>query len=581
MSMLMLVSSGSTMTMDPQQLHALVNAGLTAHKAGQYDQALASFDEILTIDPGQHSAQNWKGITFAVQGKFDQALVAFEAAQVADPENPGYMGNIGGVLVAMNRHEDACPWLLKSIERRPMEPSAHENFALAMFRMGQIAPAIKAYEAALKLNPLSTKALQNMIFLLDYLPDVTLAQALDVRRRYHYVHGAPLVMDHQPHTNQRDPDRQLRVGYVSGDFCMHSAAFCFCPVLFGHDRAGSPIKTFLYSSTPPGNDMVRDAIAKRTGLIMRDLGTADDLAMIAKIREDEIDILVDLAGYSRLNRVGVFLRRPAPIQATGWGHAQGMGLDTMDYLFADEWTIPASHAPYYREQIVRLPCIIAYGAPEYAHELPSCPQTMNGYITFGSLNRMLKLNSAVLDMWAGVLARVPESRLLIKDRDFDRSQNREWVTEGLVKRGVESYRIAFEGQTTHVEHLLAYGRVDIVLDTWPHGGGLTGMEGAFMGCPPVTLVGEKVPSRLGLSLLQCLERSATNPGIPFVEWFAADTPEAYIDKAVAWAERKEDQVRVRQQMRAIMVKAAPMQHGEYVNAVEAAYRMMWRTWGQS
>ena len=386
----------------------------------------------------------------------------------------------------------------------------------------------------------------------------------DARARWYEASAKRFTASIAPHQNQRDPERRLRIGYVSANFRRQAATFAFAPVVLGHDS--ERFEVFCYSDTQPADDLTRRFAASIPG--WREAGRFSDDELAAQIRIDGIDILVDLVGHMSGNRLLMFARRPAPIQVTGWGEPTGTGLPTMDYLLADPVLVPEVLQPLLREQVIDLPCFLDYWMPEALPEPGPLPALARGYVTFGSLNRLVKTSDTVLRCWTAILRQVPDARLVLKDAALDTPQLRARVVSLLAAEGIASERITLLGKTDHATHLRNYETIDIALDPFPHGGGMTTLEALWMGVPVITFAGETISSRL----------AAACEGALGLDDFIASDLAGYISLAAQKASDPAALAALRRSLRPRMMASAVGDSTRYTSAVEAAYRAIWRRW---
>lgn len=471
-------------------------------------------------------------------------------------------------------------------------PMAYDAWASCAQFQGRMDLAIDLFRKALAVDPDYRVAHDRLIMILDALPTTSAATAQRERTRWWERYGKHLYARRQPHANNRDPERPLRVGYVSGDYQYHSAATVFHRIIMNHSPGFIP---YLYSSTPTKHVRAGDTVAlgfmqhpnfrqlvdakvnkaalavveqqhpqirpvERINKAIEDAPWPDWL-VAQKILEDKIDILVDLSGYTAHNRLPVFCMKPAPIQITGWGYATGVGWPAMDYLVTDRVVLPPHRAAEHDERPMYLPSVIDYeptqGMPE-ANPLPCLTERP----TFGVFQRSLKINAACLDVWRQILLRLPEARLLFKSHYCDTFKA--WIVEQL---GAVSAQVEFQGATSSYDHKVAYRQVDLNLDPWPQTAGVSGCDGLWQGVPMVTLVGDRIIQRTSASLLTTLGLTD----------FIAETPEQYIQTAVDWVTvRKQELAELRQGLRA-RCEQSPIQRG-YLAAVETQYRDVWRAW---
>jgi len=343
-----------------------------------------------------------------------------------------------------------------------------------------------------------------------------------VHAEYDRLHAAPLRTARPLHENDRDPHRRLRVGFVSPDFGQHPVGFFLIRALENLDRG--QCETVCYCDRIIKDDLTLRFQAAAT--IWRDVSGLSDKGLTEAILTDRIDILFDLAGHTARNRLLVFARKPAPIQITWIGYEGTTGLEAIDYILADGYTIPAGQEVWYREQVLRMPHgYVCYDPPRTSSEAGPLPAAKNGYIRFSSFNNLAKITPHVVEVWAKVLDRVPDSRLVLKYRGLgDESVCRRYL--GLFTAfGVDPSRVELTPPSDYAEYLSAYGEVDIALDPFPFGGGITTCDALWMGVPVITCPGETFASHHSLSHLSSVGLTET----------IASTLEQYVELAVSLA----------------------------------------------
>lgn len=422
--------------------------------------------------------------------------------------------------------------------------------------LGKMDQAITRYRHALKLNPRNIHAQENLIFLIDAQPNTTQWQAAAERWHWWDRFGRYRYDQRKPHTNVADPEKRLRVGYVTSDFRVHSASIGYGHVITGHTDQIEPV----YYCTLPAQGWTQNTIAYWKDLRgFVDVSEYNAATLADIVRDDQIDILVDLAGYTAGNRLLTFAHKPAPVQVTAWGYATGVGWQAMDALFSDPIVGKGYLGP---ERVVNLPSVITLtprpGLPE-ANPLPC----LSAPPVFAVYQRAMKLHKGVLDVYAEILRRVPGSQLVFKANDYLP------IVRTAIVKAMDDVRgqITFISGTSHLQHQHCYLEADLSLDPWPQTGGISTLEGAHMGVPTLTLIGPRVIQRASASIM-------TNLGLPD---FVARTKKDYIEKAVALVTTDRERLAgIRQTLRATL-EASPIRAG-YVDAVEAAYRKLWRVW---
>lgn len=425
--------------------------------------------------------------------------------------------------------------------------------------------AIKWFRQCLALNPWNYQAQENLIFMTDAQPDSTDDLTYAERRGWWDRQGQHFYA-RRPKTylNTRDPEKALRVGYVSGDFNFHSAAIAWAPVARFHSDQIIPV---FYSTIDKSNwdQVTREHwAAKVTNFFdVADLN-AEELAQ--QIYDHEIDILVDLSGFTRNNRLLTFAARPAPIQVQGWGYVLGTASPAIDYILGDPIVCSEKVRKNLHEKVVDLPALLSYlprpDMPE-PNELPCA--TSDAPITFSVFQRAMKVNADNLAVYREILHRVPHSRIVFKGPDYNPTKRDEIVA---ALESIGRGRIYFDFQTAHNEHMLGYREVDLALDPWPQTGGISTLEGLWMGVPCVTLLGERMIQRTSASFLTC---------VGFADDCVAVDREDYVRKAIALVTYRRDRLMQMRKESRDRLKASPIMTG-YVEAVEKAFREIWRKW---
>jgi predicted O-linked N-acetylglucosamine transferase (SPINDLY family) len=356
----------------------------------------------------------------------------------------------------------------------------------------------------------------------------------------------------------------LRIGYVSADLRRHSVATCMLAILEHHDPA--VVDVVCYS-----NSLEEDDYSERFKAVAshwRRVKGLSDEELAEQIRADGIDILVDLSGFSQGHRLLAFARKPAPVQVTAWGYATSTGLDAIDAFFADPVVVPPHEEHLYAERIVHLPNVLCYAPPLAPPPIVPPPALSSGIVTFGSYNRGAKFAPAVLEAWARVLHAVPGSRLVLKPLLADDEATQERILGPLARNGIAAERVEILGRSGHDEHLASFGLMDIQLDTFPHNGGITTLDGLLMGIPCVTLRGARVSGQSSASFLTTLG----------IEDLVAHSIDEYVEIAARLAGDLGRLAHERATLRERLLTSPIGDAGQYTRAVEAAYRGLWREW---
>lgn len=464
---------------------------------------------------------------------------------------------------ADGQHWELCLSYLHELLARDYEPARTcANIGRLFAECAQISEGLPWYRKSLALDPSQRELHDALIFMMESEIETTVEEQLAERAKYFQQFCAAAYQQRTTHRNTVDPDRPLKIGYVSGDWNFHSASMAFSQVVHEHHEGFIPT---AYCTLPPWNhDWVTTQWKERFGERFVEAFGLTPGQLAAVIKYDGIDILVDLSGYSSRHRLETFAYRPAPIQIQAWGFVVGTGSPIMDVVFADRVVAPPEVRGMLTERIYELPCLLGY-APRDIFEAPSPLPCVDGPVTFGVFQRAIKVNDHTLRVWRRVLEAVPDSRIMFKGGDYT-SARRMKIAKAFA--GLES-RVIFGPATVHAAHLNYYQQIDLSLDPWPQTGGISTMESLSMGVPVVTLVtpGCRLVQRTSASIL-------TNVGF---EECITTTEDDYVARAVRLVTTDRQHLA---EMRATAwerLKASPICVG-YVEAVEVAYRTLWREW---
>lgn len=534
--------------------HALKGLERSADAAAAYERALA-------ITPELPAALVGFGDALQRLDQDARAVATYERALTLTPDDPETLDHLGVALRRLNRLSEAAASFERSLTRRPESVETWDHQAHTLQQLGRLRESADAYRRSLDLAPDRPDVHTTLIYVLDHLDDAE-GEALEERRRWNARFGRPDSGNTPFHPIDPNPERALRVGYVSADFSHHSSVFATLPIVEGHDRRRVTVVCYSGVTAP---DAMTERFQKAADL-WRDVADLSDEALAAQIRADLIDILVDLSGFTNGNRLPVFGRRPAPVQVTAWGYATGTGMDAMQYLLSDPVLTPPESRSTYAEQVVDLPSFLCY-APmdEYPPVWPP-PVIERGYVTFGAFNRLAKLSAVTIEAWAAILNAVPGSQLLIKTGQRGPDPARDRLVDALQALGIDRDRVELRGSTPRLEHLAAHADVDMMLDSIPHGGGITTLDALLMGVPVVTLLGKRPPGRASASFLTTL-------GLPDL---IARSVDEYVAIAARAAAEPDRLVHERLSLRERLLASPIGDTRRYVRSVEDVYQDLWR-----
>jgi protein O-GlcNAc transferase len=549
----------------PRHFDALHMLGVIAHQVGRYELAVKYIRTALQECPNVAQAFFNMGLALHKQGKLDEAVFNYRQAVRLKPDYAVACNNLGTALKVQGKLDEAITHYQQAVRLEPDHAEAQYNLANALQDRGKYVEALAGYQKVLRLKPDDVIAHDNLVMLLHYHPDYDANAILQEARRWNDQHAEPLAKFCQPHENSADPERRLRIGYVSPDFCNHAGAFFTKPFLSNHDHR--QVETYCYAEVARPDD-VSERLRAFVDVWRTTVGLTDE-QVSDMVRKDQIDILVDLALHTANNRLLVFARKPAPVQCTWLGYPGTTGLSAMDYRLTDPYLDPpGENDSHYSERSIRLPdtfwCYDPHGDQTPVNALPALS---NGLITFGCLNKFNKLNDGVLMLWARVLHAVPQSRLLLLAPN---GPARDHILALLEQQGIDERRLEFVDRQPRQQYLQLYHRVDLCLDPMPVNGHTTSLDAFWMGVPTITLIGNTVMGRAGWSQL-------CNLGMPDL---AARSPNDYVALAVQLAGDMPRLQELRATLRARM-RASPLMDGKrFARHMEQAYRQMWRTWCQ-
>jgi predicted O-linked N-acetylglucosamine transferase (SPINDLY family) len=543
---------------------ALYNLGNAHADAGRFADAVDRYRAAVANDPALVDAHCGRGRALRALGRLDEAIAAFKEAIRLKPKDADARLGLGNAHLDRSETGPARRAFEAAVALAPGNAPARGNLGNALTLMGRVEEGHACFEKALALDPGNAALRSNFIFHCCYNPGYDAAALLAEARRWNDRHARPLAARRRPHDNDRDPDRRLRLGYVSPDFRRHPLGWFMAPVLPAHDRTA--VEVFCYSANAYADDLT--ARLKAGADRWREVAGLGDGDLADQIRRDRIDVLVDLAGHTGRNRLLAFAEKPAPVQATAMIPGTS-GVETIDWIVADRYEIPPGAEGFYSEKVARLPDgFHCYAPPEDAPAVSPPPAGRAGAVTFGCFNNVAKVGPEVMALWARVLRGAPESRLLLKTKALDDPDVRDWYLALAARHGIAADRLVLAGGAPHLELLAAYGEVDIALDPFPYSGGLTTLEALWMGVPVITLAGRTFAGRHSTSHL-------SNLGLP--ELIAA-TAEDYAGIAARLAADRDGRAALRRGLRDRMA-ASPLCDGRrYTRDLEAAFRAMWRAW---
>ncbi len=577
----------------------LSRIGDVYHDQGDHAAALAWYEKAVAANPSDVESYNAVGVCRALLGDVPGAFAAFKEALRLAPQHARTHANVGTVYLRVGDTARACVSLNAAIKFQPDLATAHATLANALFREDRIAESIASgqraigadprcteghlalgtafanqgrlreaaacYQAAMDIDSRNLKAASNLHFILNYADWLNATERADKLRTLGNLWNR-FAAAKTKWTNNKDPGRKLRVAYLSPDLRKHPVGYFLTPIMDSHDSQEFEILCYSSSSKP------LDELSRRfrdRAAIWRDVVDIDDEALACRIREDRVDILVDLAGHTAGNRLAVLARSAAPVQATYLGYPSTTNLMAVDYMIADETVCPRRDDSLYSESVVRLPHFFLCFEPHpEAPEVAPPPLASNGFVTFGSFNHLPKITTWTVGLWAQILSKVARSRLIMKTRPFADVETRQRLVGLFAEQGIAKERLTLMGPTSLADHLSTYGKIDLALDSVPYCGGTTSCEALWMGVPLVTLRGESFCQRMGASLLHVLGLDA----------LVTTDADAYVATAIALARDANRMAQLRNDLRPRMAASPVCDGARFTRDLENTYRNMWQRW---
>jgi len=549
--------------LEPEHADSLNLLGVIELQAGNLEVALAHVERAVALRPDAAVCRNNLGQVLERLGRDDEAARCYDVAIELDPGYAEAPNNLGIIRARQDRTTDAEALYRKAIDLDGEYAEPHTNLGNLLKDRGELDAAIGCYRRAIDLRPDLAALGSNLLLTLHYHPDYSPADLEREHRSWAERHVAPLRAVRRPHENRREPDRRLRIGYVSPDFREHSVARFVLPLFREHDRR--QVELFAYSDVTrpdPVTALVRDQVDR-----WRDVAMLDDEKLVDIVRADGIDILVDLAAHSGHNRLLTFARKPAPVQVTYLAYCSTTGVDAIDYRVTDRFLDPPGEQGHYTETSIYLPhCYWCYSAPALPDSgRPPATERSAGPPTFGCLNNFAKVTDVTLALWMRLLRRVPEARLLVYART---EAHRDRVRRAMRETEVKESRAAFVGLQPLADYLETYRLIDVALDPHPYGGGTTTCDALWMGVPVVSLAGRTAVSRAGSTLL-------SNVGL---ERLVARSEEQYVELAAALIRDERGLAGLRRDLRHSIESSPVMDSRLFARDLEAAFRTVWRAW---
>ncbi|NBT13603.1 MAG: tetratricopeptide repeat protein [Planctomycetia bacterium] len=585
------------LAIEPLHRDALHLLGVAAYQEGRHAEALDLIRRAISLDGSHATFHNSLGAVHQALGDLPAAVAAYRTSLLLDMDHADAHGNLALALRQMGHLAEAAACLRRAVQLKPGDPILLNSLGVSLRAVGSVAESIDCYRRALaaredfweahsnlgnllkdqcrfdealvhyrramELAPDKPIIRSNLLCALQYRAGTGPGDLAAAHAEFERAFGEPLRTSWRPHGNDPDPERPLRIGFLSPDLHRHPVGYFLVGVLEHFDPAEA--MAFCYSTSATPDDLTARLRARAT---WRDVQPLSDAAIADLIRTDAIDVLFDLAGHTGNNRILVLARKPAPVQITWAGYVGTTGLAAIDYLLADRHEVPPGAERHYRERVVRMPdAYVCYEAPP-APPVGPLPALERGHVTFGSFSNPGKLGPQVAAPWARILRLVPGSRLLLKYKGLDDPVHADRITAMFAEQGIDRDRLTLEGDAPQSELLGHYDRMDVALDPFPYGGGVTTLEALWMGVPVVTCPGDTFAGRHALTHLSA---------VGLTETIARDL-DHYVERAATLAEDLSALAALRAGLRQRMAASPVCDARRFTAHLHGVLRGMWHEW---
>jgi protein O-GlcNAc transferase len=550
-----------TIALEPQHTDAYNRLGDALLRTGHVNDGIEQFRKYVSLRPTDHRGYNNLGLAMANAGRPNDAIELLQKSLQLSPNYPDAHNTLALAYEALNRKDEASFHYSEAVRLNPTFADAWSNYGTNLTEQGRVEEAIVALRKSLQARPHAAMIHSNLLLTLNYSSHLTPEQVTAEHKEF-ASQFAPNTTT-SPMLHDPDPERRLRLGYLSADFRAHTVSGFIEALLTHHDRNRFHVTAYANVSRPDDATTRFQKLADR----WRFVNGLSDEQIANQIVADKIDILIDLSGHTAGNRILVLAARPAPIQATLFGYPNTTGLNTVDYRITDEISDPPDMTEHlYTEKRLHLNGLAwVYQPPTDAPPVRPLPGLKNDTFTFGCLNNAAKISDACLTTWANLLKAIPNSQLVLLTGSSEKGS--ELMAERFEKAGVSRDRVERLSRLSRKDYFETYTRFDLALDPFPYNGGVTTCDSLWMGVPVLAVAGSSYVSRQGVSIL-------THVGLPE---FAAESSEQLIEMAKIWVENRDMLADIRAGLRSQLANSLVGQPAKYVKNLEAGLREAWKT----
>ncbi len=544
----------------PDFAQAFNNLGVTLRDSGRPEEAISLYLKAIAIFPNFAEAHNNAASAYSDTSNFDECIkFALKAIEINKDFGEAYF-NVGGAYRAQGKLDEAIEYFEKSSLASPDAGPPKTMLGYCLVDRGEVDEGLEQVMKGLQLHD-DPRVYGDMLLGVNYSTKVTPEQKFimhkEVGEKYDLRVKKAVIK-----SRSLDLSRKLKIGYISPDFRMHSVDFFAYPLISNHDK--SRFEIFIYSNVirPDSQTFAIRVLADSWREIV---GFTDD-KIVETIVEDEIDILIDLAGHTGRHNLAALATKPAPILINAIGYPSTTGYPCFDYRITDSFCDPAGNEAYNTEKLIRLdPSFWCYRSIPELDNITPLPALKNGFLTFVSTNTLAKIGDEVLETWIQILKQIPTAKLIIQSAGTGSKAVQERLRGKFSTAGIKLDRVDLRGFTSFEGFAQLLDEVDLVLDPWPFNGGTTSCHNLYKGVPMITLEGVLHAGRMGVSMLN-------NVGLP---QFIAKNREEYVQIAVGYSDNFDELSKIRASLRQTMLASPLCDAPAYAKRFEAALRSVW------
>jgi protein O-GlcNAc transferase len=514
---------------------AFNNLGNAIREIDKINNAIPYYERAITINPKYAEAYNNLGAAYRDLNNNSQAIKNYKSALKIKPNYSEAYYNLGGALRELNNSEESIACYKKAIKFKPNYEKAYDSLGNLFNDLGRYDEATNAYKEAIKIKPDFAMAYSNLLFNLNYKLDFNLDNYLLEANKFRLNCKSNINNLNNNYQYEKNP-KKLKLGLVSADFGNHPGGFFTLGTLRELKKKNFELVAYATSNRNDELSHHFKSLFLKWNLVEK----IGDEEIVKLINKDGIHILIDLQGHSAKNRLPIFIHKPAPIQASWLGQGS-TGIPEINYFIGSPQITPKNEENHFVEKVIRLPEISqSFTAPDFNLEIKNLPALKNKFITFGCINKISKINEKVIELWSEILLSIPNSKLLLKNKNLDDKKIKENILSQFQKKKVNKERIITLGESKTREELLeAYNKIDISLDPFPFQGNTSTCESVWMGVPVLTMKGDRYLFHFGESI---------NSNLKMNSWIAQNKKE-YVLKAIEFSSNTDLLVELRKNLR--------------------------------